>query len=76
MDDNKTVTQILKQIKMKKVKVIELVSTTTNKSLGYSPIIEEKGYKPKIIIEKDGPLKFETRKEAKAYGLEYIKLIF
>tara|TARA_R110002012_G_scaffold294966_2_gene491320 strand:+ start:122 stop:307 length:186 start_codon:yes stop_codon:yes gene_type:complete len=58
---------------MKKVKVIELVNTTTNEMLGYAPIIEEKGCKPKMIIEDDEPLKFETRKEAKAYGLAHIK---
>lgn len=58
---------------MKKVTVIELVNTTTNESLGYAPVIEERGCKSKMIIENDEPLKFITRKEAKAYGLEYIK---
>jgi len=51
-----------KKINMKKVRVIELVNTTTNEILGYSPLIEERGKKSKMII--DG---------AKTHGLEHIK---
>ena len=58
---------------MKKVTVIELVNSDTDRVLGFAPVIEEKGCKSKMIIEENEPLVFETRKEAKAYGLEYIK---
>lgn len=58
---------------MKKVRVIELVNTTTNEILGYSPLIEERGKKSKMIIDGDGPITFKTRDGTKTHGLEHIK---
>lgn len=58
---------------MKKVTVIELVNTDTNESLGYAPVIEEKGHKSTMIADGDKPMTFKNRKDARAYGLEYIK---
>jgi hypothetical protein len=58
---------------MKRIKVIELVNTTTNESLGYAPMLTEKGEKPQMFTDENGAIKFKTRKEAKAFGLEKIK---
>lgn len=60
---------------MKKVTTIELVNTITNESLGYAPVIEERGQKSIMIMDSDGkPVVFPTRKDAKNYGVEYIKV--
>jgi hypothetical protein len=64
---------IIKKDNMKKVTVIELVNTDTQESLGYAPVIEEKGQKPTMISDGDKPMTFKTKKDAKAYGLEWIK---
>lgn len=59
---------------MKKVKVVELVDTVYNEIVGYTPIIEEKGMKSKMLTDKNGMcVKFQTRSEAKTYGLEFIE---
>lgn len=57
---------------MKKITVIELVNTVTNESLGYAPVIEEKGKKSIMIVKDQKPLTFKTKKEAKSYGLKKI----
>lgn len=57
---------------MKKVRVIEIINAETNKSLGYTPLIEEDGGRPKMIIENEEPLTFLSLKDAKAYGLDFI----
>ena len=47
---------------MKRIKVIELVNTTTNESLGYAPMLTEKGEKPQMFTDENGAIKFKTRK--------------
>ncbi len=51
---------------MKKVTTVELLEN--NVSLGYAPVIEIKGKKPIMILEKNKPVVFKTKKEAKKYG--------
>lgn len=58
-----------------KVTIVELINSDTKRVLGFAPVIMQKGFKPKMIIEDGEPLMFGTRKEARDFGLKYIEII-
>lgn len=55
-----------------KTTVVEMVNTTTNTVIGYSPVLIEKGKRPKMIIENGTVVSFSDRKSAKTYGDDHI----
>ena len=56
---------------MKRVMTTELINWVNRESLGFSPILKEKGKRNQMILKDGEPIAFKTEKQARQHGIDF-----